>query len=124
MQFKYEQYLFEHENTLQDPISVIIKGTPAGGSEELYYRVMIIDADGEQLMVRRNHHYKLNITGKLTYGKRTFEEALSAPATNNVWVAVDDWVNEVSHNGITLAVDQTSIVLGEDMAGRALELGL
>lgn len=120
---KYEQYIFEHENTLQDPISVIIKGTPAGGSEELYYRVMIIDADGEQLMVRRNHHYKLNITGRLTYGKRTFEEALSAPATNNVWVAVDDWVNEVSHNGITLAVDQTSIVLGEDMAGRALELG-
>lgn len=120
---KPEQYIFEHENTLQDPVSVIIKGRPAGGSEELYYRVMIIDSDGEQLMIRRNHHYKLNIAGKLTYGSRTFEDALTAPATNNIWVAVDDWVNEVSYQGVSLAVDQTSVVLGEDKAGQSLELG-
>lgn len=120
---KPEQYIFEHENTLQDPISIILKGRPAGGSEELYYRVMIIDEMGEQLMVRRNHHYKLNITGKLTYGSRTFEEALLAPATNNIWVAVDDWVNEVSYQGVSLAVDQTNVVLGEDRAGQTLELG-
>ena len=104
-------------------MSVIIKGLPAGGSEELYYRVMIIDENGEQLMLRRNHHYKLNITGKLTYGSKTFEDALSAPATNNIWVAVDDWVNEVSYGGVSLAVDQTSVVLGEDKAGTSLELG-
>lgn len=120
---KPEEYIFEHENTLQDPVSVIIKGMPAGGSEELYYRVMIIDENGEQLMLRRNHHYKLNITGKLTYGSKTFEDALSAPATNNIWVAVDDWVNEVSYGGVSLAVDQTSVVLGEDKAGTSLELG-
>ena len=120
---KPEQYIFEHENTLQDPISIILKGRPTGGSEELYYRVMIIDEMGEQLMVRRNHHYKLNITGKLTYGSRTFEEALLAPATNNIWVAVDDWVNEVSYQGVSLAVDQTNVVLGEDRAGQTLELG-
>lgn len=120
---KPEQYIFEHENTLQDPVSVILKGKPAGGSEELYYRVMIIDSDGEQLMIRRNHHYKLNIAGKLTYGSRTFEDALTAPATNNIWVAVDDWVNEVSYQGVSLAVDQTSVVLGEDKAGQSLELG-
>lgn len=120
---KPEEYIFEHENTLQDPVSVIIKGRPAGGSEELYYRVMIIDSDGEQLMIRRNHHYKLNIAGKLTYGSRTFEDALTAPATNNIWVAVDDWVNEVSYQGVSLAVDQTSVVLGEDKAGQSLELG-
>ncbi|MBO7198552.1 MAG: hypothetical protein J6V26_00800 [Alistipes sp.] len=120
---KPEEYVFEHENGFYDPVSIIIKGRPAGGSEELYYRVMIIDEDGEQLMIRRNHHYKLNITGKLTYGSKTFDEALSAPATNNIWVAVDDWVTEVSYDGITLAVDQTSVVLGEDKAGSLLELG-
>ena len=119
---KPEEYIFEHENSLQDPISVILRGTPAGSNRELYYRVMIIDQNGEQMMIRRNHHYKLNITGKLTYGKETFEEALSAPATNNVWVAVEDWVNEVSYDNITLAVDQTDIVLGEDKAGSAIEL--
>lgn len=119
---KPEEYIFEHDNTLLDPVNVIIKGRPVGGSSELYYRVSIIDSAGEQLMIRRNHHYKLNITGVLTYGVATFEEALSAPATNNIWVNVDDWVNEVSFDGVTLAVDETSVVLGEEMAGHSLEL--
>ena len=119
---KPEEYVFEHENSLYDPISVIIKGRPAGSNEELYYRVMIIDEMGEQLMVRRNHHYKLNITGRLTYGTKTFEEALTAPATNNIWVAVDDWVNEISFDGITLAVSDTEVVLDENHAGGSLEL--
>lgn len=119
---KAEDYLFEHENTLRDPVSVIIKGTPVGGNEELYYRVMIIDENGEQLMIRRNHHYQLNIEGKLTYGNKTFQEALKAPATNNIWVAVDDWVNEITYNGISLAVEKTDVVLGEDKAGNHLAL--
>lgn len=120
---KPEAYIFEHENSFYDPVNVIIKGKPVGSNEELYYRVMIIDEVGEQLMIRRNHHYKLNITGRLTYGSKTFEEALTAPATNNIWVAVADWVNEVSYNGVTLSVDETSVVLGEDKAGTMLELG-
>ena len=120
---KPDAYIFEHENSFYDPVNVIIKGKPVGSNEELYYRVMIIDETGEQLMIRRNHHYKLNITGRLTYGSKTFEEALTAPATNNIWVAVADWVNEVSYNGVTLSVDETSIVLGEDQAGTKLELG-
>ena len=119
---KPEEYIFEHENSLYDPISVIIKGRPVGSNEELYYRVMIIDEVGEQLMIRRNHHYKLNITGRLTYGSKSFEEALTAPATNNIWVAVADWVNEVSFDGITLSVSETEVILGEDKAGGSLEL--
>ena len=117
-----EEYVFEHENSLTDPVNVIVKGRPVGGSKEQYYRVAIIDEVGEQLMIRRNHHYKLNITGALTYGCDTFDEALSAPATNNIWVAVEDWVNEVSYDGVTLAVEQTSVVLGEESAGHSLEL--
>ena len=119
---KPEEYIFEHENSLYDPVSVIIKGRPVGSNEELYYRVMIIDEVGEQLMIRRNHHYVLNITGRLTYGSKSFDEALTAPATNNIWVAVADWVNEVSFDGITLSVSDTEVVLGEDRAGGALEL--
>ena len=119
---KPEEYIFEHENSLYDPVSIIIKGKPVGGSEELYYRVMIIDEMGEQLMIRRNHHYVLNIVGRLTYGSKSFEEALSSPATNNIWVAVADWVNEVSFDGVTLSVSDTEVVLGEDRAGGTLEL--
>lgn len=120
---KPDGYIFEHENSLYDPVSIIIKGRPVGSNEELYYRVMIIDEVGEQLMIRRNHHYKLNITGRLTYGSKSFDEALTAPATNNIWVAVADWVNEVSFGGITLSVSETEVVLGEDRAGGTLELG-
>lgn len=119
---KPEEYIFEHENTLQDPVSIILRGKPAGSNTDLYYRVLILDDDGEQIMIRRNHHYKLNIVGSLAYGQETFEEALTAPATNNVWVAVDDWVNEISYGGITLSVSETSVVLGEDKAGSALTL--
>lgn len=119
---KPEEYIFEHENTLQDPVSIILRGKPAGSNTDLYYRVLILDDDGEQIMIRRNHHYKLNIVGSLAYGQETFEEALTAPATNNVWVAVDDWVNEISYGGITLSVSETSVVMGEDKAGGALTL--
>ncbi len=119
---KTEEYVFEHENSMHDPISIILRGKPAGSSEELYYRAMIMDSEGEQMMIRRNHHYKLNITGNLTYGSKSFDEALSSPATNNVWVAVEDWVNEVSFGDITLAVEQTNVVLGEEEAGTALQL--
>lgn len=116
---KPEDYVFEHENTYGNPVSVIIRGHKPDQSKDLYYRVMIIDPEGEQLMIRRNHHYKINISGELTYGQTTFAAALKAPATNNVWVAVDDWVNEISDGNYTLSVDNTSVVLEDSQEGTA-----
>lgn len=114
-------YIFEHENDLNDPVSVIIKGTNEGANEALYYRVLLLDGDGNPLPVLRNHHYQIQIKGKLSYGQQTFEEALTAPATNNVWVAVDDWVNEISAGGETLGVEETHIVLDQTYAGKDYE---
>lgn len=73
-------------------------------------------------MIRRNHHYKINIAGALTYGQETFEKALTAPATNNVWVAVDSWVNEITEGDYSLKVDRTSVVLPDSEAGKILTL--
>ncbi len=115
---KDEDYIFEHENSVDSPVSVIIKGIPQGGTEELYYRVALVDANGEQLRIRRNHSYVLNITGKLSYGKETFAEALDAPFTNNVWITIDSWVKEVQDQTYRLLVEETGIVLDADMAGR------
>ena len=114
-------YIFEHENTLEDPVSVIIRGqNKSGNTDELYYRVLLQDANGEPLKVLRNHHYQINIEGPLSYGQATFEDALKAPATNNVWVAVDDWVNEISDGANTLGVEETHIVLNaSDWAGKS-----
>ena len=98
-------YVFETENTAADPVSVIIKG-----SNGEYYRAMLI-LDDEYKMVRRNHHYKINITGPLSYGSATFAEALEAPATNNVWLSIDDEVTEVRNSQYILGVDQTEVVI-------------
>ena len=74
------QYVFECENTADKPVSVILRGHRPGETEadDLYYRVMLIDAQGEQLLIRRNHHYILHIEGELSYGQRSFGEALDA----------------------------------------------
>lgn len=117
---KSEDYIFEHENTLDNPISVIIKGRHANETKDSYYRVMIMDNEsGDMIPILRNHHYVLNIKGPLSYGKSTFEEALNGPATNNVWVSVDSWVKEVADSEYKLTVSETSKVFHESKGGTA-----
>ena len=82
---KNEDYIFETENFGDRQISVIIKGRNSGDSADKYYRIVMQNADGSNFMIRRNHHYNIQITGKLNYGRDTFEEALVAPASNNAW---------------------------------------
>lgn len=107
-----EEYIFETENTEADPIDFIVKGSQNGG-EDLYYRVSLIDEQGNNVMIMRNHHYVVNIIGELYYGKKTFAEALTAPATNNVWVSVSDNIAQVQDTEYVLSVDETSVLIGE-----------
>ena len=109
------QYVFETENRADDPVSVIIKGSDSGS--DLYYRVLLITEDGSQIMVRRNHHYIINIVGELANGQPSFEAALAGPATNNVWISISEDVNEVQNGEWILAVDRTSYVLDADKFG-------
>lgn len=105
------QYIFESENGINDPVSIIIRGHAPGASDNLYYRIMLVDEEGEQIPVRRNHHYKLNIVGELSYGQETFEAALTAAATNNVWISISDDVNEVENKDYILSVEETYVVV-------------
>ena len=100
--------VFETENNSAHPVSVIIKG-----NDNRYYRVMIVDGN-DYIDIRRNHHYKINIVGALSYGVATFAEALTAPATNNVWISIADEVNEVQNGEWILGVDETSIVVVQE----------
>ena len=121
---KDADYLFEHENTNENPISVIIRGknkNAESGASDLYYRVMLTDSNGEFIRIRRNHWYKINITGPLTHGQATFKEALVAPPSNNVWIAVEDWVNTISNNDYSLSVSETSKVVDDSKKGQFLE---
>lgn len=113
------QYIFESENSSDDPVSIIIRGYGANQTEAdaLYYRIMLVDKDGDQLLVRRNHHYILNIAGPLSFGQETFEAALTAAATNNVWIAISDDVNEVEDQSYILTVGKTYDVVDADEIG-------
>ena len=111
---KNEDYIFESENSGDRQVSVIIKGRNAGESDEKYYRIVMQHEDGSNFMIRRNHNYNIQITGELTYGQDTFEKALVAPATNNAWISIDEWVNELTDGVRTLWVEQTSYVLASD----------
>ncbi len=114
---KPADYIFESENSGDRLISVIIKGHASGKTEadDKYYRVVMQNGDGSNFMIRRNHHYNINITGMLTYGQDSFEKALTAPASNNAWISIDEWVNEISDGTETLWVEQTSYVLSSDI---------
>ena len=108
-----EEYIFETENTAEDPIDFIVKGSQNGG-ETLYYRVSIIGAAGEYVKILRNHHYTVNISGPLYYGQKTFAEALEAPATNNVWVSISDDIKSLTDGVNTLSVDETFVIIAEN----------
>ena len=110
------RFIFECENETDDPVSVILRGrnlNGEGSSEDLYYRIMLIDDKGEQIRLRRNHDYQLNIAGPLSFGQRTFAEAVEAAATNNVWISISDNVNEVEDAHYILKVDKTNYVIDE-----------
>ena len=115
---KPEDYVFETANSGDRLVSVIIRGhAPSAVHDEQndkYYRIVMQHSDGTNFMLRRNHHYNLHITGMLTYGQDSFEEALTAPASNNAWISIDEWVNEISNGVETLWVEQTSYVLSSD----------
>ena len=115
---KPEDYIFEHENSINNPISVIVKGRHPGESEDLYYRIAIIDENSDPIMIQRNHAYILNIGGRLSNGSKTFAEALEAPFTNNIWFTIENWVTEVEDNDYRLSVEKTGIVLDDIYANK------
>lgn len=108
-----EEYIFETENTPADPVDFIVKGAYPGG-EDLYYRISLMDENGDHVMIMRNFHYTVNIVGDLYYGQTTFQKALEAPATNNVWVSVSDNISLVQDSRNSLEVENTFVVIGED----------
>lgn len=115
------QYIFETENGANDPVSAIVRGHSSGEADQ-YFRVLLIDDNGDQLLIRRNHHYILNIQDALSYGQDSFAEALSAPATNNVWISISDDVTEVQNSEYVLSVNQTAYVLEESYAGKTFAI--
>ena len=113
VQERPEVYVFESANTEASPIDVIIKGrnvTDGVAEEELYYKAQILDPERGLLPIRRNHHYKFHIVGRLHNGAHSFAEALAGAASNNIWLTIADEVKIVADEKFRLRVDEYLVV--------------
>lgn len=115
-----ETCVFETDNNSAHPVSIIIKGKNKGTGDELYYRVILMDGDN-YIKVRRNFSYTINITGDLHYGQTSFGAALTAPATNNIWLSIDDDVKEITDETYSLSVRETNIIVLAENTGSEQE---
>lgn len=116
-----EYYVFETNNQGTDPVDLILRGknivNGVPEAERYYYRVNIIDNDGEFVKILRNHHYEIHINGNLSNGCLTFGEALVAPPTNNIWISISDEVNSVRNKDFVLTVEKTKETVETDANG-------
>ena len=110
-----ETYIFESNNPGTDPIDMIIRGyNVVNGVREqdrLYYRVNILDENGDYAKILRNHHYEVHIGGNLNNGVQTFADALAASPTNNIWLSISDEVTSVRDNSYVLSVEKTGVIV-------------
>ena len=115
-----DEFVFEYANASDDQMYVVVKGRNAGDTEELYYRVLLLDnTTQEPLPIVRNHHYRIVVKERLEGGVRSFAEAKTAPPVNNVWISVEQEIPSVSDGTTTLTVDKTFVVFpGQNVAGQ------
>lgn len=116
-------FLFEKDNTKPYKRSyLIIKGTRTNtatgvNGETRYYKVDLVKSmEGERVAayfpIIRNKHYVVNINGVTSDGFKTIQEAIDAPAGNNVFadVKLQDF-QKISDGTSTLLVDPIQLVV-------------
>lgn len=103
-------YPYESENSEDAPVSIIIKGYNNNTPDvEKYWRVAIpAYEDGTRRKIRRNHHYKVIITGHLLGGSSSFGAALTAPTANDALLSISDELTAVTDGKFSLTVDKTN----------------
>ena len=110
-----ELFVFESRNLSTNPVDLILRGcnivNGVKQEERYYYRVNILDLESEFVEILRNHHYEIHIAGNLTNGCQSFNEAITAPPTNNIWLSISDEVTSVRNNNFILSVDNATAVV-------------
>ena len=97
------QYTFEQENSLEKPLKVIMEVTYKGG-ETKWFQVLLQN-EGVQIPVKRNHLYLINIKrlGK-NLGYTDCTQAYEGTPANNPWITVDDIIQEISDGNYTMNI--------------------
>lgn len=97
------QYTFEQENSLEKPLKVIMEVTYKG--EETKWFQVLLQNEGVQIPVKRNHLYRINIKklGK-NLGYSSAELAYNGDPANNPWITVADIIQEISDGKYTMNI--------------------
>ena len=100
------QYTFEQENSLEKPLKVIMEVTytESGKVEKKWFQVLLQN-EGVQIPVKRNHLYRINIKrlGK-NLGYSSAELAYNGAPANNPWITVEDIIQKISDGTYTMNI--------------------
>ena len=106
-------YVFEHENTNDNPLSIIFRINNQGGIQsdgiledtDKYFKVSLVDENGNNLPILRNYDYVINFSGLPEVGGYpSFEEAVKGIYSNNIWVSIEQKIPSISDGESTLSV--------------------
>ena len=94
------KYMFENENFSNDQTYIILKGKLAGKTEELYYKIQLLDTDKNPYPVIRNYHYKIVIKSfsESANGSTEFTDAKTSEPSNNIYAEIFKESPSISDN--------------------------
>lgn len=81
---KVSQFMFEREKPTSAPACVIVGGHYNGSTDVQYYKVNLVDEDGEYYPIMRNFKYHVSISAVAARGKATIEEAYRTGGTGDI----------------------------------------
>ena len=97
------QYTFEQQNTAENPLKVVMEVTYKDGTIKWF--LMLIQSDGEQLLIKRNHLYKIIIKRlNKNLGYDSADQAYNGSPANNPWNRVDDIIQEIYDGSYTMEI--------------------
>lgn len=113
--------IFEHQNDGDKKVFLIICGKKLinGATETRFYKVDFVakrtaDNAGTDrvLPIIRNNHYKVTITAVNSDGYATMDEAIAAPAHNNIFSSIElQEFTQISDEMFTLKADPVQILI-------------
>lgn len=120
-------FVFEHENSTENQMFLIFRINTTGGESEdgnwtgddQYYKIALVDDEGVQLPILRNHDYIVRFSGiPTTGGYATFADAVAGAAANNVWVSIDQTIPSITDGTSALMVlGETTQIITEKSLG-------
>lgn len=114
--------LFEHQNDGDKKLFLIIQGEKQlkdGTTATRYYKVDFVAKRNKEnivsdrvLPIIRNNHYKVTITAVNSDGYATMDEAIAAPAHNNIFSSIElQEFTQISDEMFTLKADPVQILI-------------